>query len=78
MKNCNVPIATGKEKYGLLLPYTIERYCRCIFGRRNYNAVVNRHAYVKQFCNKLRQMVIDFCTESGIDYHIKDGTITYM
>lgn len=49
---------------------------RIIFGRTNYNATISKYPEVKQFYNDLSQQVIEFCELKGIDYHIKDGTIT--
>jgi DNA repair photolyase len=49
---------------------------RIIFGRTNYNAIVSKYPNVKEFYNKLSTQVVDFCNARGIDYHIKDGTIT--
>ena len=49
---------------------------KIIFGRANYNPKVSRCPDCKRFFNEQAQIVIDFCTQCGIDYHIKDGTIT--
>lgn len=49
---------------------------RIIFGRMNYNTEVTAYANYKQFFNDKSKEVINYCTERGINYHIKDGTIT--
>ena len=49
---------------------------RIIFGRMNYSTEVTAFAQHKQFFNDSAAEVITFCTERGISYHIKDGTIT--
>jgi len=49
---------------------------RIIFGRTNYNKVVNSYEGHKHFYNGCAAEVISFCKERGIDYHIKAKTIT--
>lgn len=49
---------------------------RIIFGRTNYNKVVNSYEGHKHFYNECAAEVISFCKERGIDYHIKAKTIT--
>lgn len=49
---------------------------KIIFGRLHYNKKVSEYKDFKQFFNKTAQIVIDFCTDKNIDYHIKTGTIT--
>lgn len=49
---------------------------RIIFGRMNYSKEVTAFAGYKQFYNECAIRVIQFCTQHGISYHIKDGTIT--
>lgn len=49
---------------------------RIIFGRTNYNKEVSAYKTHKEFYNKCAIKVIQFCEEYGIDYHIKDKTIT--
>lgn len=51
---------------------------KIIFGRANYNPKVSRCPDCKRFFNEQAQIVIDFCTQRGIDYHIKEGTITEL
>ena len=51
---------------------------RIIFGRTNYNSQISKFKNVKQYYNDLSQNVIDFCNTRGIDYHIKDGTMTQI
>ena len=48
---------------------------RIIFGRMNYNKEVTAYSEHKQFFNDCASCVIDFCRKSGIEYHIKNGTI---
>ena len=48
---------------------------KIIFGRMNYNTKVTAFTQQKQFFNDRATEVIAFCTEHGIDYHIKSGTI---
>ena len=50
---------------------------RIIFGRTNYSTEVSKgYPQHKHFYNEKAQEVIDFCTERGIAYHIKEKTIT--
>ena len=49
---------------------------KIIFGRTNYSRVISEYAAHRKFYNEQAKIVIDFCTERGIQYHIKDGTIT--
>ena len=49
---------------------------RIIFGRMNYNTEVTAFASHKKFFNDRAAEVMAFCTEHGINYHIKDGTLT--
>lgn len=50
---------------------------KIIFGRTNYNTVVSQgYPEHKHFYNVKAQEVIDFCTQRGIAYYIKDKTIT--
>ena len=49
---------------------------RIIFGRTNYSKEANSYKLHKQFYNERAKEVIDFCKKHGIDYHIKDKTIT--
>ena len=51
---------------------------RIIFGRTNYSKEVNAFPDQKDFYNQCANRVIEFCTEHGIDYHIKDGTLTKL
>lgn len=54
----------------------IEFVDKIIFGRMNYNSEVKSFSGFKEFYNTCASQVIDFCTEHGISYHIKEGTIT--
>ena len=49
---------------------------RIIFGRTNYSKVANAYEGHKHFYNECAAEVISFCQEHGIDYHIKEKTIT--
>lgn len=49
---------------------------KIIFGRLNYNAKVSEYKDYKKFFNDTAQVVINFCKEHNISYHIKDGTIS--
>jgi DNA repair photolyase len=49
---------------------------RIIFGRTNYNRDISAYKNHKTFYNEQSDMVIQFCEEHNICYHIKDGTIS--
>lgn len=49
---------------------------RIIFGRTNYNKDVTAYKEHKHFYNQKTTEVIEFCKERGIQYHIKNKTIT--
>ena len=49
---------------------------KIIFGRTNYSKEISAYKKHKEFYNEQARIVIDFCTERNIAYHIKDGTIT--
>ena len=49
---------------------------RIIFGRMNYNKEVASYKKHKDFFNKQAGETIKFCEDHGINYHIKDGTIS--
>ena len=49
---------------------------KIIFGRTNYSKEVSSYKTHKNFYNNCAAEVIKFCKERGIDYHIKDKTIT--
>lgn len=49
---------------------------KIIFGRLNYNKLVTDYKGYKTFFNNLAHQTIYFCNERGIQYHIKEGTIT--
>lgn len=49
---------------------------KIIFGRTNYSKKVSSYAAHKDFYNSAAQQVVAFCTDRGIAYHIKDGTIS--
>lgn len=49
---------------------------RIIFGRTNYSKEVSSYKGYKDFYNKMAAEVISFCESRGIQYHIKEKTIT--
>ncbi len=49
---------------------------KIIFGRTNYCREVTAYKRLKEFYNEQADIVIKFCEENGISYHIKTGTIT--
>lgn len=49
---------------------------KIVFGKWNYNSFVNLFKDYKSFYNKTAQEVIMFCKKRGIDFHIKEGTMT--
>ena len=49
---------------------------KIIFGRTNYSKEISAYKQHKLFYNNCAKVVIDFCEEKGIDYHIKEKTIT--
>lgn len=49
---------------------------KIIFGRTNYSKAVTAYTKHKAFYNDQAQVVIAFCEDHGIAYHIKEGTIT--
>lgn len=49
---------------------------KVIFGRTNYSKKITAFKQHKQFYNEQTKIVIQFCEEKNIVYHIKDGTIT--
>lgn len=49
---------------------------KIIFGRTNYNKEVTAYPNRNAFYNQQAKMVITFCKTRGIDYHIKNRTIT--
>ena len=49
---------------------------KIIFGRTNYCKEVNAYKQHKAFYNRLAAQVTEFCVQHGIQYHIKEKTIT--
>ena len=49
---------------------------KIIFGRTNYNKEVTAYPNHNTFYNQQARSVINFCNTRGIDYHIKNRTIT--
>lgn len=47
-----------------------------VFGRWHYNKIISKYKENKDFYNKCSDMVIKFCQERNIKYHIKEGTKT--
>lgn len=48
---------------------------KIIFGRTNYNKEISAYKAHKQFFHEQAEIVIAFCEERGIAYHIKEGTM---
>ena len=55
---------------------TVSFVDKIIFGRTNYNKDVTSYPDRQYFYNQQAEMVISFCKTRGIDYHIKNRTIT--
>lgn len=49
---------------------------KIIFGRLHYNKKVSEYKQHKEYYNECARMVIEYCTEHGIAYYIKEKTIT--
>ncbi len=49
---------------------------RIIFGRTNYSKEASSYKQHKKFYNERASEVISFCEEHGIQFHIKEKTIT--
>ena len=49
---------------------------KIIFGRTNYCKEVTSFTMHKAFYNEQVDIVVDFCQQNNINYHIKNGTIT--
>lgn len=47
-----------------------------IFGRTNYNKTVTSYKEHRAFYNNQSAIVVDFCNERNIRFHIKNGTVT--
>lgn len=54
----------------------VEFVDKIIFGRTNYSKEITTYKEHKCFYNEQTQIVIDFCKEHNISYHIKEGTLT--
>lgn len=48
---------------------------KIIFGRTNYNKEISAFKNHKEFYNEQAEIVIKFCRERNISFHIKDGTV---
>lgn len=51
---------------------------KIIFGRTNYSKEVNSYMAHKEFYNEKAEEVIAYCQKKGIDYYIKEKTITNL
>ena len=49
---------------------------KIIFGRTNYSKEVSSYDLHRSFYNNASSIVISFCKEHGIAYHIKEGTMS--
>ncbi len=49
---------------------------KIIFGRLNYNKDVTAYKQHKEFFNELAEQTINYCVNKGINFHIKNGTIS--
>lgn len=49
---------------------------KIIFGRTNYNKEITSYAGHKTFYNEQAKIIINYCNEHEIQYHIKNGTTT--
>jgi DNA repair photolyase len=49
---------------------------RIIFGRTNYSKEISAFANHRAFYNEQSEIVVQFCREHDISFHIKNGTIT--
>lgn len=49
---------------------------KVIFGRTNYSTEISSYKQHRAFYNEQAALVIAFCEEKNINYHIKHGTIT--
>lgn len=49
---------------------------RIIFGRTNYSKEITSFKEHRKFYNAQAKKVISFCEKKGIQYHIKEGTIS--
>ena len=49
---------------------------KIIFGRTNYSTEVSSYKEHRAYYNKLAAEVVSFCEERGMQYHIKEKTIT--
>ncbi|ERM92520.1 radical SAM protein [Caldanaerobacter subterraneus subsp. yonseiensis KB-1] len=49
---------------------------KIVFGKLNYNKKVSEYLWYKEFYNYCADVVIKFCEQHNIEYHIKEGTIT--
>lgn len=55
---------------------TVSFVNKIIFGRTNYNKEVTAFKTYKSFYNQQVKIVVEFCKEKNINYHIKNRTIT--
>lgn len=55
---------------------TISFVDKIIFGRTNYSKTISEYREHKTFYNEMVDIIVKFCSNKQINYHIKDGTIT--
>lgn len=48
---------------------------KIIFGRLHYNKMVSQYKEYQEFYNKTAKIVISFCEDNKINYHIKNKTV---
>jgi len=51
---------------------------KIIFGRLNYNKLSTKYTEHRQFYNECSMQVAEFCNSHGLDFHIKEGTLTLL
>lgn len=51
---------------------------KIIFGRTNYSTKISQYKNHKEFYNEQAQIVKNYCDDNQIDYHIKNGTETFV
>ena len=49
---------------------------KIIFGRLHYNKLVSEYKEHKKYYNDLAHIVMEYCKEKKIDYHIKNKTVS--
>ena len=69
-------VVKNNEQNLLQILNTVSFVNKIIFGRTNYNKEITAFTAHKAFYNQQVDIVIDFCERNGVNYHIKDGTMT--